>query len=162
MGGMHSVIFEPQFEDIKRWPWSRVTDISKNFRSNDYDYVLNLREFITLTGLSPDKADALALSFRKMERKKESEDTINVLVVIVACILLSDGMNEMISTRIDALFDLFDFNSTGNASLDALNILLICLTKALAGILNKNIKIEEQLIIEYTHNIFEVLERRQD
>jgi len=79
--------------------------------------------------------------------------------VIIACILLCDGMDEMISNRINALFDLFDFNTTGNVSLDALNILLVCLTKALAAILNKSSKINEQHIIDYSQNIFEVLER---
>ena len=153
-------MYEPHFEDIKRWRWSRVTDISKNFKANDCNFVLNSREFVTLVGFGPEKAEALVNSFRKIERKQEDEDSINMLVVIVACIFLSEGMHHMVSTRIDAIFDLFDFFATGNVSLDTLNIMLICVAKALAAILQKDYKLEaQQHILDYTHNIFEALER---
>lgn len=79
--------------------------------------------------------------------------------MIMTIILLADCMQRIETVRIEAIFDLLDFNKTGKISLDGLTILFICLATGIAGILGKDEVPSEEIITTLTLNFFDRLKR---
>ena len=51
MGGMHSSIYAPHYELVKKWPWSRVKVIMEKFVGLNYDLCMDSRDIFTLCGI---------------------------------------------------------------------------------------------------------------
>ena len=154
MGGMHSTTYEPHFETIKTWPWSRTKVILTQFKEGDYEYSMSAREVSNLTGLHFAEAENFLLSF-----SKDGATYVNSMTILLSCLLLSDGMNKMETTRIDAVFDLFDFTGSGKATLDDVTVMLICLGFTLSGILKCEEGVDEAKIVDFATNMFGSMEK---
>ena len=112
------------------------------------------REILNLTGLSPVEAEKFVYSFAKNDQHHA-----NSMATLLSCIFLADGMNKMESTRINAIFDLFDFSCEQKANLDELVLMLICVASTLSGILQYKEGVSEARIVEYVKGMFQSLDK---
>lgn len=127
----------------------------KNYKDQEYDFGIDVAAVLTLTGLSQTDSKALIQSL-----SKNDSGIVNAISVIMTAIMLADRLNNRYETqRIEALFDLLDFNQAGKINLDELTILFICLASAIAGILDKKESPSEEIITTLTLNIFDKLKR---
>jgi hypothetical protein len=74
-------------------------------------------------------------------------------------IVLADCTQRLETQRLDALFDLLDFNHSGKLSLDELTVLFVCLANAVSSISESDEVPSEEIITVMTLNIFDKLKR---
>ena len=127
----------------------------KNYKDQEYEFGIDTASAAALTGLNQTESKGLVQSL-----SKNDSGIVNAISVIMSAIVLADRMNTRNETqRIDALFDLLDFNQAGKINLDELTILFICLASAIAAILDKKESTSEEIITTLTLNLFDELQR---
>ena len=88
--------------------------------------------------------------------------SINALTLLISIISLGNSENRNETGRLEALFELVDFNKTNRISLDELAIFLLCLSSSYSFILA--LAPDEQpvdaVMIQFAKSIFETLGKR--
>ena len=93
---------------------------------------------------------------------KNDSGIVNSISLISIAIMISDCFNRLEVERVEAIFDLVDFNQAGKISLDELTILLISVANGITAILEKTDTPSEEIITTLTLNIYEKLKKAQN
>jgi len=154
MGAAHSTQFSPHFEVMKQWSWSRVNYMIQNFVEQEYDFGIDVNQVATLTELSQTESHGIIKSL-----SRNDSGIVNAISLLCIIILISDCLNRLETARLNAIFDLVDFNQAGKISLDELNILLISLSNAITVMIERKDAPSEEIITTLTLNMYDQLKK---
>ena len=84
---------------------------------------------------------------------------MNALSLISIIVMISDCFQRLETARLDAIFDLVDFNQAGKISFDELTILFISVSNGITAFLEKKEAPSEEIITTLTLNIYEQLKK---
>ena len=84
---------------------------------------------------------------------------VNAISLICIIIMISDCLQRLERARLNAIFDLADFNQAGKISLDELTILLISLANAITVMVERKDAPSEEIITTLTLNMYEQLKK---
>lgn len=154
MGAAHSTKFAPHFEVIKHWPWSRVKYIMRNFVEQEYDFGIDVNQVATLTGLSQTECHEIVKSLSRNE-----SGVVNALSLVIIIIMLADCLHRLETVRVDAIFELMDFNQAGKITLDELTVLFICASNGITCLLEHKEAPSEEIITTMALNMYEQLKK---
>lgn len=160
-------------------PWSRITNIIKNFIDQEYEFGIEADAVQILTGLSATESKALTTSLSKNSSgvyvKLRScknilqymiicvlrllHRSVNSISLVMVLVVLADCSQRLETQRLDSLFDLMDFNHSGKLSFDELTVLFVCLANAVSAILGSLEVPSEEIITVMTLNIFDKMKR---
>ena len=108
---------------------------------------------ITLTNLSIESHGIIK------SLSRNDSGIVNAISLLCIIILISDCLNRLETARLNAIFDLVDFNQAGKISLDELTILLISLSNAITVMIERKDAPSEEIITTLTLNMYDQLKK---
>jgi len=140
------------FLDITKWPKDRVEATLKSYAEGDYDFGIDYKVVMNITGYGEEAAKTLL----KAHAKNDS-GIINAVTLLISIISLGNAENRNEVGRLGAIFDLMDFSHNSQISLDELTILLLCVASSYSFILQKQLDDEDKkdvILIDLSHRIY--------
>lgn len=131
MGVSPSTPIPGHIRAVQKWQWSQLTATIKTYNELELPFGINAANIATITGMRVSDAKQIV----QMLAKQPDTGFVNSLTVLSALILMADENEGTQEARIEALYDLIDFDCTTQATYDELAILFLCCGAALAGIL---------------------------
>ena len=105
----------------------------KTYNEHELPFGITAANISTISGMKEPEAVQLVQTLSK----QPNTGVVNALSVFAALISLGDELATPIDTRIEALYDLIDFDYTCQVTHDELVVLFLCFGTALAGILKQ-------------------------
>ncbi|GMH60005.1 hypothetical protein TrST_g7681 [Triparma strigata] len=126
MGALGSSPIVEPFDMFKSWQLSQARDMLLAYRSRDFDFGVDASVITSLIGGDTQMAESIAKAF------SPTSGVVNALSFLSAVILLSnDGESpNPTKSKSDLIFDTFDFQESGDMSLDEITILLLSVCRA--------------------------------
>eukprot|EP00428_Durinskia_dybowskii_P074164 CAMPEP_0170392016 /NCGR_PEP_ID=MMETSP0117_2-20130122/19968_1 /TAXON_ID=400756 /ORGANISM="Durinskia baltica, Strain CSIRO CS-38" /LENGTH=161 /DNA_ID=CAMNT_0010648127 /DNA_START=195 /DNA_END=680 /DNA_ORIENTATION=+ len=94
---------------------------------------------------------------------KNDSGIVNAITVLISIISLGNSENRNEVGRLEAIFDLMDFNHNSKISLDELTILLLCISSSFGFILGAKEgedEAKQPVIVEFAKQIYQSLGKR--
>lgn len=132
MGVSQSYVLPKHFAGFTHWPYPRVTSTIKAYETGEYDFGIDHTVIMTLTNGSLDEAKILLKAFTRNE-----SGVANACVFFSALIMLAEPNRRQELYQVGTIFDFFDFDKTGQLSMDEFTIMISCLCLAAALILDR-------------------------
>ena len=90
---------------------------------------------------------------------KNDSGIVNAISLLSIVIMMSESISRLERERVDAIFELVDFNQAGKISLDELTILFISVANGITAILEMKDAPSEEIITTLTLNMYEQLKK---
>lgn len=151
------------FVKVKEWSWVKVLNIVHNYRSEQYDFVLDKGTIIRLTGLDQNDIDNIAQYIpHEFDSKSAESGDVNAIPLMIALILAVDVSNQPNnSERINVIFHLFDFECKGRIHIDEMTILLLMLFNSCNAVIGIRQEFPDLSVVsKMTALAFDNLDRR--
>ena len=132
MGVSSSYVLPKHFASFTSWPYPRVTSTMKSYEQGEYDFGIDHTVIMTLTNVSLDEAKVLLKAF-----SRNDAGVANACVFFSALIMLAEPNRRQDLYQVGTLFDFFDFDKTGQLSMDEFTIMISCICLASALILDR-------------------------
>lgn len=131
MGVSSSTPLPAEVKAIQLWQWAQVTSTIKSYNELELPFGINASNISTITSMNEPDAENLIQTLAK----QPGTGMVNALTVLAAIISLADEAAGSVDARVEALFDLIDFDYTAQVTYDELVVLFLCFGTALAGII---------------------------
>jgi hypothetical protein len=131
MGVSVSTPVSADIKAIQEWKWSQVVSTIKIYHEQEFPFGINASNIATMSGMKESEATQLV----RLLSKQPDTGVVNSLTVLSALICLGDELAGPLDSRIEALYDLVDFDGTAQVTYDELVILFLCCGAALVGAL---------------------------
>jgi hypothetical protein len=105
----------------------------KAFAEGEYDYGIDHTVIMELTGYNLDDAKRLIKSMTKGDNV-----VINAASFLAAVIMLSEPNRRVELQQVQLIYDVFDFSLSGQMTLDAFAVMLLCVVSAQGFIIDRS------------------------
>jgi hypothetical protein len=131
MGVAASTSLPSDIKAIQQWQWSQVASSIKIYNDQEFPFGINASNIATMCNMKESEAKSLI----HILSKQPDTGVVNALTVLSALICLGDELAGSLDSRVEALYDLVDFDGTAQVTYDELVVLLLCCGAALVGVL---------------------------
>lgn len=131
MGVASSTQVSADIKSIQQWKWTQVVSTIKAYNEQELPFAITAANIVTISGMTESEATCLV----NVLSKQPNTGVVNALTVFSALICLGDELAGSLDSRIEALYDLVDFDGTAQVNIDEVVILFLCCGAALVGIL---------------------------
>ena len=157
MGVSSSYQLPKHFATLTSWPSPKVSSAVKAFESGEYDFGIDHTVIMTLTGLSLDESKVLIKAF-----SRNQSGVVNAMIFFSALLMLGEPNRRVDMYQVGCIFDLYDFDKTGQLTMDEFTIMLSCLGLSCALILSRaNECLDDSQNMEFAKAIYEKLGKVQ-
>jgi len=129
MGAKGSRVREP-FDQFTTWPKERALGTVDEYKFKDYDFGIDAANAAMLLRVDLKTGEKVATL---LSRKGEPTGIINALSLVAGVILLNESFTS--SEAAGAVFDVFDFDNSGEISMDEMTILMLSACRGLKSML---------------------------
>ena len=150
MGVSSSYQLPPHFQEFTTWPAQRVSSCIKAHTDGEYDIGIDHTVVMALTGRGVDESKVTLLALSKGE-----SHVINAYVFLLCVIMLGEPNRRIEHCQLGMVFDLFDFTSQMQVTMDEFAIMLLCLAQTCGSILSRQAETpKDSVIIEISKELF--------
>ena len=142
MGVSASYILPKHFSNFTSWPFPRVTSTIKSYEQGEYDFGIDHTVIMTLTNVPLEESKVLLKAF-----SRNDSGVANACVFFSALIMLAEPNRRQELYQVGTIFDFFDFDKTGQLSMDEFTIMLSCISLASALILDRMDEVLDDLAV---------------
>ena len=132
MGVSPSYQLPKHFAAFTSWPSPKVGSAIKAYETGEYDFGIDHTVIMTLTGLPLDDSKVLVKAF-----SRNQSGVVNSMVFFSAVLMLAEPNRRITLYQPGAIFDLYDFDKTGQLTMDEFTIMLSCVGLACALVLSR-------------------------
>jgi|MDTB01.1.fsa_nt_gb Ca2+-binding EF-hand superfamily protein len=132
MGVSTSYQLPKHFAAFTSWPSPKVSSAIKAYEAGEYDFGIDHTVIMTLTGLNLEESKVLVKAF-----SRNQSGVVNAMVFFSAVLMLAEPNRRVTLYQPGAIFDLYDFDKTGQLSMDEFTIMLSCVGLSCALILSR-------------------------
>jgi hypothetical protein len=142
-----------QIVEIREWDWAKTLHVCKTYVDGEFDFGIDAATLSLLAHLNRDDADFICKTI-----SMNDTGVVNSLVLIYFFIILSESHTRNETVRVEALFDVVDFNMSGSIFLEDLAVSLLCVAQALGAVLGRSQDIpSDAMMYKMANHIYSVV-----
>lgn len=129
--GVANSSLPPEVNAIQQWTWPQVISAVKSYEEMEIPFSINSSQVASFCSLKEQEVSQL---IQLLSRQPET-GVVNALTMLASFVCLGDELAGSLDSRVEALFDMIDFDKSSQISFDQLAILFLTTGTALAGLL---------------------------
>ena len=132
MGVSSSYVLPKHFANFVSWPVPRVTSAIKAYETGEYDFGIDHTVIMSLTNVPLEDAKVLVKAF-----SRNNSGVANACVFFAAMIMLAEPNRRIELYQAGCIFDVMEFDKTGQLSMDEFAIMISCIILACGMVLDR-------------------------
>jgi hypothetical protein len=135
MGVSSSTPLAPELRAVQQWQWQQqVAGAIKSYCEQELPFGITAADVSAICDLKQEGEAAVLVAALA---RQPATGVVNALTVLAALILLGDELAGSLDSRIEALYDLVDFDFSSQVTHDELVVLFLCVGSAVVGLMKQ-------------------------